>query len=236
MKINPVGFGSKCYVDTGSRFAANLSPPDENVRVDTPPGPERLLRLLYLRWHPSGKGRPDRATDQEVGEWIDGMIIGDATPEEREAFLYQAWALGWRLVGLLNRFGTKVELLSDPAYESRYGFHSAGQYVARFKVIHIKRSALFCNSSSTVIHEFGHAIDHLISSLCNGGHQISIKLWHWFSHQRTGFVSDYAETVPAEYLAESLEAYFLHSEFHLLQNRDPAMYTFLDDLITISSG
>ena len=87
-----------------------------------------------------------------------------------------------------------------------------------------------------MIHELGHAIDHLISSLCNGGHQISTKLWNWFADQRRGFVTAYAATKPAEYLAESVEAYFVRDRYLLLQQHDPSMYLFLDDLFTISAA
>ena len=235
MEVSAVGFNLASGSIASPAFASCTTQPDNRVRVEAAPGPERFLQLLFLGWNPAGKTRKGPVTDQEVAQWIDTMIQGEASPQEREAFLYQVWPLGWRLVGLLGRFGVKAELLSDEDYLARFGNRSAGQYFSRYKLIRIRRRALFCNRSSTLIHEYGHAIDHLMSSLCNGGNQVSVKLWHWFSRQRGGFVSDYAQKDPAEYFAESLEAYFLHGSYQSLQRADPAMYAFIEDLIAISN-
>lgn len=235
MEISAVGLGPFAEKLSPQAFAACNTQPDNRVQVQAAPGPERFLQLLFLCWNPAGKTRPGPVTDHEVAQWIDTMVNGEASPEEREAFLYQVWPLGWRLVGLLGRFGVKAELLSDEEYFARHGNRTAGQYFSRFKLIRIRRRALFCNRSSTLIHEYGHAIDHLMSSLCNGGNQVSVKLWHWFARQRSGFVSDYAQKDPAEYFAESLEAYFLKGSYRALQKSDPAMYGFIDDLIAISN-
>lgn len=236
MQVNTAGSKRSVAISSVPNLGACLTGPDQKVELNLPAGPERLLTSLFLQWNPAGRTRKNRVTEDELAEWIDGMLKGEAGPEHREAFYYQAWAIGWRLLGLLRRFSVKVEILPDEVFESRYGTTSTGHYVYRFKLIHIKESALFDITGSTVIHELGHAIDHLISSLCNGGYRISTKLWHWFAQQRRGFVTAYAATKPAEYLAESVEAYFVRDEYLRLQRQDPSMYLFLDDLFTISAA
>ena len=226
----PLTGASMCSV----KFSACRTSPDNQVDIPLQQSPERFLRILYQRWNPAGKHRPHRVSEDEVTEWIDGMIIGEQPFEVREAFHCQVRPLGWRLIGLLNRFGITAELLEDSDYERRHGRYSAGMYFQRKKRVAIKDSALFSNRDLVLIHEFGHAIDHLISSLCSGGHRVSIKLWHWFAPQRNGFVTNYATVNPAEYFAESLQAYFLKAEYAHLQKHDRSMYNFLDDLITIS--
>lgn len=237
MRVGAVsGGGLHGISSVAPKFHANTVPPDRQIPVNLPPGTERLLSLLYLRWNPRGKGRLNPVTDTELNEWIDGMLPGEEDLDKLEAFYYQTWPLGWRLIGLLNRFGVKAKVLPDQEYAAQYGAsHSRGQYVSRFKLIHLQESALFERGSSTVIHEFGHAIDHLISSLCNGGHQMSVKLWHWFEPQRRGFVTNYASKDPAEYFAESVEAYFLKGHERRLRRLDPKMHAFLDDLFVMSS-
>ncbi|MCA9780872.1 MAG: hypothetical protein KC800_29330 [Candidatus Eremiobacteraeota bacterium] len=234
--MNTAGSARSVHVSHVPNLGACLSGPDQKVDLNLPSGPERLLTSLFLQWNPAGRTRKGRVTDDELADWIDGMLRGSAGPEHREAFYYQAWPIGWRLIGLLRRFSVEVEILPDDIFEGRYGTKIAGHYVYRFKLIHIKESSLFDTRGSVVLHELGHAIDHLISSLCNGGYRISTKLWHWFAEQRRGFVTAYASTKPAEYLAESVEAYFVRDEHLVLQERDPSMYLFLDDLFTISAA
>ena len=212
------------------------TPPDQRVRLDMPEGPERFLRSLFLQWNPAARDRRDPVTEDELTQWILGMLKGKTSPEIDEAFYYQTWPIGWRLIGLLRRFGVRVEGIDDQEFVGRYGNQKVGHYVYRFRLIHVKRSYLFDTDGSVVLHELGHAIDHLISSLCNGGYHASVKLWHWFAPQRKGFVTRYASTKPAEYLAESVEAYFIRDDYLLLQRLDPAMFIFLDDLFTISAG
>jgi Mlc titration factor MtfA (ptsG expression regulator) len=212
-------------------------PPDQKVPLDLPPGPERLLKSLFLQWNPAGRTRSrEKVSEEMLTDWIEGMLKGEHSFVEREAFYYQAWPLGWRLIGLLRRFKVQVEILDDDVFVSRYGTKRAGHYIYRFKLIHIKRSCLFDTRGSVVIHELGHAIDHLISSLANGGHSVSSNLWQWFRPQRTGFVTKYASTKPEEYLAESVEAYFIREDYLLLRRLDPAMYVFLDDLFIVSAS
>jgi toxin lethal factor len=236
VEIFPLAYSGPVEMPKLQNLGACPTPPDQRVALDMPHSPERFLKSLFLQWNPAARDRRDPVTEDELTQWILGMLKGRSGPEVQEAFYYQAWPIGWRLIGLLRRFGTRVEILDDHEFEGRYGKREAGHYIYRFRLIHIRHSCLFDTRGSVVLHELGHAIDHLISSLCNGGYHASVKLWHWFAPQRKGFVTKYASTKPAEYLAESVEAYFIRDNYRRLKRIDPAMFVFLDDLFTISAG
>ena len=93
-----------------------MSGPDQKVDLNLPPGPERLLTSLFLQWNPAGRKRKERVSEDELAVWIDGMLRGEAGPEHREAFYYQAWPIGWRLIGLLRRFSVEVEILPGQGF------------------------------------------------------------------------------------------------------------------------
>ena len=85
---------------------------------------------------------------------------------------------------------------------------------------------------SVVRHEFAHAYEDAWSTPRQRRHPLSVELWYRFEKTRKAFVSQYASTKPAEYFAESVDAYFIPRTRTLLAQSDPEMYTFLTELFS----
>jgi hypothetical protein len=83
---------------------------------------------------------------------------------------------------------------------------------------------------STVRHEFAHAYEHYWSDKRQRRQPLSVELWYRFEKTRTAFVTAYASTQPAEYFAESVEAFFAPSLREHLRHGDPEMFAYLAEL------
>ena len=229
---NPVNRYQPGGVVGGRAFPPCLTPPDQQVPFRHGGDMERVLHILFLHWNPAGKKRKGRATESEVADWVDGMLLSPDPEEHFEWAHHQVRPFGWRLIGLFSRFGVKLEVSPKEEYSSRHG-HTLGKYYADRRTAVIREDAFY--QDFTTAHEMGHALEHLISSLCLGGHSLATRMWHTFADQRKGFVTEYAATRPTEYFAESVEAFFRDDQWWLLEEWDPGMYDFLDTLFTISN-
>lgn len=83
---------------------------------------------------------------------------------------------------------------------------------------------------SIVRHEFAHAYEDAWSTPRQRRHPLSVELWYKFEKTRTAFISKYASTKPAEYFAESVDAFFIPRTRAILAQSDPEMYAYLADL------
>jgi hypothetical protein len=83
---------------------------------------------------------------------------------------------------------------------------------------------------STVRHEFAHAYEDCWSQKRQRRHPLSVELWYRFEPSRTSFITAYASTQPAEYFAESVEAFFAPGLRAQLRQGDPEMYGYLAEL------
>lgn len=83
---------------------------------------------------------------------------------------------------------------------------------------------------STIRHEFAHAYEDCWSRKRQRQQPLSVELWYRFEKTRKGFVSAYASTQPAEYFAESVEAFFAPNLRDTLRQADPDMYLYLSNL------
>jgi Mlc titration factor MtfA (ptsG expression regulator) len=82
---------------------------------------------------------------------------------------------------------------------------------------------------STLRHEMAHAWEDTYNiKKRRTGHGISVELWYKFSETRKGFVSRYAASKPAEFFAESVEAFYSKSRRELLQRIDPQTFEWLE--------
>ncbi|MGE0494696.1 MAG: hypothetical protein AB7S38_36135 [Vulcanimicrobiota bacterium] len=214
-------------------YCCLTQPDNPEVVPHSPPGPGAWLETLFMAWNPAGrKRRLERVRDDELEEWLLGFLLGPHDEDARHQFLQEMYPIGWRLIGLLRRFGVRAQIRED----DRYHRPGAGHYSHERKTIVLPRRQLGRDDDYSVVrHEVGHAIEHLITALCNQNGPISELLWRGFASQRTGFVSEYAQTDPEEYFAESVEGYF-HEEGHeVLRTEDPGMFAFLDALFGTSN-
>ena len=83
---------------------------------------------------------------------------------------------------------------------------------------------------STVRHEFAHAYEHVWSDKRQRRHPLSVELWYRFEKSRKGFITAYASTQPAEYFAESVEAFFAPGLREKLLMADPDMFAYLREM------
>ncbi len=218
---------------TGGRaFPPCITPPDQQVPFRHEGDMARILHILFLHWNPAGKKRTGKASEREVSEWVEEMLLSDYHEEHFDWAFQQVRPFGWRLIGLFSRFGVKLAVMPEDEYGKHHG-HTLGKYYSNRNTAVVREDAFYENF--TVAHELGHALEHLISSLCLGGHSAATRMWHGFADERYDFVTDYAATRPTEYFAESVEAYFRDDQWWLLQEWDPGMYNFLDALFTISN-
>ena len=109
-----------------------------------------------------------------------------------------------------------------------------GAYSGRRRVIVLGEELL--NESrqsgrSVVRHEFAHAYEDAWSTKRQRKFPLGVELWYRFEKTRTGFISHYASTKPAEYFAESVEAFFSPEHREKLRQADPEMFTYLSQLL-----
>ena len=83
-------------------------------------------------------------------------------------------------------------------------------------------------------HELAHAYDHVFSQKNQRRMPLSVQLWNSFREHRAGLVSQYAATNPAEYFAESVEAFFQEGGRESLRQKDPLMFDYLRQLFAAS--
>lgn len=108
-----------------------------------------------------------------------------------------------------------------------------GVYSAKRRMICIGEEQLDESSRtgrSTVRHEFAHAYEDCWSQKRQRRHPLSVELWYRFEKTRRAFVTDYASTQPAEYFAESVEAFFAPDLRDRLRQGDPEMYAYISEL------
>lgn len=111
-----------------------------------------------------------------------------------------------------------------------------GVYIAKRRMICIGAEMLDESSRSgrsTVRHEFAHAYEDAWSKKRQRHHNLSVELWYRFEKSRKGFITAYASTQPAEYFAESVEAFFAPGLRDHLLSADPEMFSYLCELFGV---
>lgn len=229
MSISGISYLRKTWVAPVRR-----APDVTDVHIQDPVSPGGILQSLFLKWKPTGKKAVQGATPQDTRFWVKQMVQESCSPQGTARFVRESQDFGWRILGLMARFGIRAQILSPAEYHKRQGITSAGRYCPTYKTVVFHEDHLE-NEIGLVHHEMGHALDHLISSLCLKGNCCSTLLWHGFQHQRQGFVTDYATKNPREYFAESVDAYFRGDRRWLLQREDPGMQAFLQALFELSN-
>ena len=188
-----------------------------------------------------------------VREMIDKMIYHAPNDAAREKVQDELEPMGGQLVKLIRSFGSHIIVLdrnqaltqlkiknmyvvapSERTFDGRPWSQVRGLYDNARRLLVIGEEQLGQPKHSVARHEFGHAYDHAYSETHGRKLPLSVQLWNKFRKTRTGLISAYAATNPAEYFAESVEAYFQPHLRPLLEQRDPEMYTYLNELFNNS--
>ena len=158
-------------------------------------------------------------------------------------------AFGPEILAEVKRFGTRVVVVepqvafTDVKLGGLYLFGAGektadgrpwsvvrGVYSSKRRMICLGEEQLdesLHTGRSTVRHEFAHAYEHVWSDKRQRHHPLSVELWYRFEKTRKGFITAYASTQPAEYFAESVEAFFAPGMRDQLMMADPDMFAHL---------
>ena len=159
---------------------------------------------------------------------------------------------GAELLGEVKRFGTRIVVVGartafteieiagvrlfgagEKTFDGRPWSVVRGVYSSKRRIICLGEELLDESrrtGRSTVRHEFAHAYEDAWSKKRQRRQPLSVELWYRFEKSRKSFVSAYASTQPAEYFAESVEAYFAPGLRDTLMAGDPEMFAFLGEL------
>ena len=108
-----------------------------------------------------------------------------------------------------------------------------GAYSAKRRVIVLGEELLDesrRSGRSVVRHEFAHAYEDAWSKKRQRKFPLGVELWYRFEKSRKAFISEYASTKPAEYFAESVEAFCDSDHRQRLRAADPEMYEYISQL------
>ncbi len=129
--------------------------------------------------------------------------------------------------------GTMLFGAGEKTFDGRSWSVVRGVYSSKRRIICLGEELLDesqRSGQSTVRHEFAHAYEDVWSKKRQRRQPMSVELWYRFEKSRKSFISSYASTQPAEYFAESVEAYFAPKVRDKLRSGDPEMFAYLGEL------
>jgi hypothetical protein len=177
------------------------------------------------------------------------LIAACPRPELKDAVARELQVFGTDILREVDRFGVAIIVLdrrqaltdikingmhvvapSEKTFDGRPWGIVRGLYSPDRRLMALGEELIGLPDRSTARHEFAHAYDHVVGQKNSRKIPLSVKLWNSFRDERTGLVSGYAGTNPAEYFAESVEAFFQPNMSQMLQQRDPKMHSYLSEL------
>ena len=190
-----------------------------------------------------------RPTLNEAGQLARRMVVHAPRPELKEALALELQVFGLAIIQQVKQFGVRVIILeshkaltdiriqgmmlvhpSEKTFDGRPWGQVRGIYCNDRRLFVVGEELVALSNRSVARHEFAHAYDHVFSQKNHRRMPLSVQLWNSFRQQRTGLVSHYAGTNPAEYFAESVEAFFQEGARDSLRQQDPLMYDYLKQL------
>ncbi len=207
---------------------------------------------IQLSEYVPGGPRPKTSTYSPVRETLDRMVYYSPTDKARKLFQDELEPFGFEIVSQIKSFGVRAIILernrtlsqilikgihvvapSERTFDGRPWDIVRGLYDSSRHLFVIGEEQLGNPHHSTARHEFAHAFDHAFSERNNRRLPLSVQLWNLFRKERTGMVTEYANTNPAEYFAESVETYFHPKRCEVLKQKDPKMYSYLNELFAL---
>ncbi|MFN8606213.1 MAG: zinc-dependent peptidase [Vulcanimicrobiota bacterium] len=185
----------------------------------------------------------------EAGELARKMVVYSPKPELKEQLALELQVFGKTIVQQVKQFGVRVIILerqkaltdiriqgmmmvapSERTFDGRPWGSVRGIYCSDRRLFVVGEELIGRPNGSVARHEFAHAYDHTFSQKNHRRLPLSVQLWNSFRQERTGLVSAYAATNPAEYFAESVEAFFQEGAREALRQQDPLMFDYLKQL------
>ena len=185
----------------------------------------------------------------EAGELARKMVVIAPKPELKEQLALELQVFGKAIVQQVKQFGVRVIILerhkaltdiklhgmmivapSERTFDGRPWGAVRGIYCSDRRLFVVGEELIGRSDGSVARHEFAHAYDHTFSQKNHRRLPLSVQLWNSFRQERTGLVSAYAGTNPAEYFAESVEAFFQEGARDALRQQDPLMFDYLKQL------
>jgi hypothetical protein len=184
-----------------------------------------------------------------VGELVESMVVLETGDSHKSLMARELGVLGEKMVSYVKSFGVHIIVLErqvnltqkkirgmmivapgERTFDGRRWEEVRGIYCQDRRLIVMGEELLGMAVHSAARHEFAHAFDHAFTSRNKRKLPLSVQLWNWFSKERKALPSRYAATNPAEYFAESVDAFFIHEGKAYLQQNDPQMYEYLETL------
>ena len=185
----------------------------------------------------------------EAGQLARRMVVHSPRPELKETLALELQVFGQQIIQQVKQFGVRVIILeshkaltdiriqgmmmvhpSEKTFDGRPWGAVRGIYCSDRRLFVVGEELVGNPRRSVARHEFAHAYDHVFSEKNHRRMPLSVQLWNSFRQQRTGLVSQYAATNPAEYFAESVEAFFQEGARDSLRQQDPLMFDYLKQL------
>ena len=193
--------------------------------------------------------RPVSGGSGPVRDLLEAMIVKETGESHKSAVARELNILGEKMVSYVKSFGVHIIVLEknsnltqkrirgmmivapgERSFDGRPWEVVRGIYCQDRRLIVIGEELLGMQYGSAARHEFAHAFDHAFTSRNQRRLPLSVQLWNWFSKERKALPSKYASTNPAEYFAESVDAYFIHEGKSYLERNDPQMFEYLATL------
>jgi hypothetical protein len=212
--------------------------------------PPTIMLSSHVPRSPSSQ--PGRRSPDELGpagELIRKMVAISPRPELRDQVARELQVFGRDVIAPMKQFGIRIIVLgrhealtdvkiggmhvvapSERTFDGRLWSGVRGLYDNSRRLLAVGEELIGLAHRSTAVHEFAHAYDHFISERGQRRLPLSVQLWNSFRQERGSLVSDYAGTNPAEYFAESVEAFFAPGGRELLRSKDPLMCDHLASL------
>lgn len=220
----------------------------ESKEQETPKNPLFPSTITLSDHVPSAKRRKTRQYSP-VRETLERVIYYAPSDKAREFLLDELEVMGFEIAAEVHSFGTKIIVIGKNMRLSELKIHNMsvvapsertfdgrpwdvvrGLYDNARRLLVIGEEQLGKPGRSVIRHEFAHAFDHAFSEKNHRKLPLSVQLWNLFAKQRQGMVSRYASTNPAEYFAESVEAFFREDGRKLLAQQDPKMHSYLQEM------
>lgn len=211
----------------------------------------RSIQLSGQHPKPLPKPVKKRAEYSPLREKINRMIYYAPTEKARELVQAELEPMGDKIVTMIKNFGAHIIVLeksraltdlkiknmyvvapSEKTFDGRPWSQVRGLYDSSRRLLVLGEEQLGRQGHSVARHEFAHAYDHAFSEIHERRLPLSVQLWNKFRNSRTGLISEYAATNPAEYFAESTEAFFQPELRPLMEARDPEICAYLKELFS----
>ncbi|MDQ7825534.1 MAG: hypothetical protein RDV48_22230 [Candidatus Eremiobacteraeota bacterium] len=184
-----------------------------------------------------------------IRDIVESIVVQDAPSLQKSLVGRELEALGEKMITYVKSFGVHIIVLEknsnltqrkvkgmmivapgERTFDGRRWEEVRGIYCQDRRLIVVGEELLGMRNHSAIRHEFAHAFDHAFTSRNRRRLPLSVQLWNWFEKERKALPSQYAATNPAEYFAESVDAYFIPEGRAYLERNDPQMCEYLTTL------